>query len=145
MVFHLFIPIITPMIGGALAVLFNRQRVVARAIALISVLINLGYGLWLMSVVPATGPLVAQGSGWLAPFGISLVADGMSALMVMLAALLMLTTIIYSFYSIDEQREHHFYYPLLLLLLLESAAPFSLVISSTCMSGLKCCWWRRLA
>lgn len=124
MVFHLFIPIITPMIGGALAVLFNRQRVVARAIALISVLINLGYGLWLMSVVPATGPLVAQGSGWLAPFGISLVADGMGALMVMLAALLMLTTIIYSFYSIDEQREHHFYYSLLLLLLLGVSGAF---------------------
>ncbi|MFN3374866.1 MAG: proton-conducting transporter membrane subunit, partial [Chloroflexus sp.] len=124
MVFHLFIPIITPMIGGALAVLFNRQRVVARAIALISVLINLGYGLWLMSVVPATGPLVAQASGWLAPFGISLVVDGMSALMVMLAALLMLTTIIYSFYSIDEQREHHFYYPLLLLLLLGVSGAF---------------------
>lgn len=95
MTFHLFVPIVSPLIGAALAVLLHRQWVVVRALTLISVLINLGYGLWLMSVVPQSGPLVAQASGWLAPFGISLVADGMSALMVMLAALLMLTTVVY--------------------------------------------------
>lgn len=124
MVFHLFVPIVSPLIGAALAVLFHRQRLVARAITITSILINLGYGLWLMSVVPTSGPLVAQASGWLAPFGISLVVDGMSALMVMLAALLMLPTVIYSFYSVDNERERHFYYPLLLLLLLGVSGAF---------------------
>jgi multicomponent Na+:H+ antiporter subunit D len=124
MTFHLFVPIVSPLIGAALAVLLHHQWVVVRAITLISVLINLGYGLWLMSVVPQSGPLVAQASGWLAPFGISLVADGMSALMVMLAALLMLTTVVYSFYSVDREREAHFYYPLLLLLLLGVSGAF---------------------
>jgi multicomponent Na+:H+ antiporter subunit D len=115
---HLFIPFIVPMIGAALAVMLYKQRMVARGIVVISTAIVFAYGLWLLFTVAGSGIQTTQGANWPAPFGISLVADGMSALMLTTAALLMLGTLMYSFNSISAEHERHFFYPLLLLLLL---------------------------
>lgn len=121
---HVFLPLVVPLIGAALAMIFGRQRRLARLIVLLAVLFNLMYGAWLILEVGAAGRQVAQGSGWMAPFGISLVADGLSAVMIFLAALLMLATLLYSFASIGDQHEQFFYYPLLLLLLLGVTGAF---------------------
>ncbi|MFV9506690.1 MAG: proton-conducting transporter membrane subunit [Oscillochloridaceae bacterium umkhey_bin13] len=121
---HLFLAILSPMIAAPLAVLFHQQRFVARAIVLASVIFNLGYSFWLMLEVVANGRQVTQAANWMAPFGISLVADGVSAIMLFVAALLMLATVIYSFASLDPGYERYFYYPLLLLLLLGVSGAF---------------------
>jgi multicomponent Na+:H+ antiporter subunit D len=121
---HLFIPLVVPMIGAALAVVFWKQKLLARALVLGSVISNLVYGGWLIWRVAVDGHQVTQGADWLAPFGITLIADGMSAIMLFVVALLMLTTILYSFASINKLYEQYFYYPLLLLLLLGVSGAF---------------------
>lgn len=121
---HLFFALLSPVLAASLAVLFNQQRIVARAIVLASVIFNLGYSFWLMIEVAANGRQVTFASNWAAPFGIALVADGLSALMLFVAALLMLATIIYSFASLDPGYERYFYYPLLMLLLFGVSGAF---------------------
>ncbi len=121
---HLFLPLVVPMLGAALAVMSGRQRMIARSIVILTVAFNVIYGGWLILEVGAQGRQVAQGAGWLAPFGISLVADGFSAIMLFVASLLLLTTLIYSYASLEKQFEQYFFYPLLLLLLLGVSGAF---------------------
>ena len=121
---HLFLPIIVPLIGAALATMFGRQRIIARAIVIGASLFNLGYGIWLMWLVSTAGRQVTQAGSWAAPFGISFVADGLGAVMLFLAALLMVITLIYSFATLNKEYENFYYYPLLLLLLVGVSGAF---------------------
>ncbi|MBX0327473.1 short chain dehydrogenase [Oscillochloris sp. ZM17-4] len=121
---HLFLPFIVPIFGAALAVLLGQRRPLARAAVLASVLFNVGYGGWLLWLVISGGRLVAQASGWPAPFGISLVADALGATMLLVAALLMLGTLLYGRASTGPIYDSPFYEPLLLLLLLGVSGAF---------------------
>lgn len=121
---HLFLPLLSPLIGAALATLLGRQRIIARSIVVVAVLFNLIYGGWLLWWVGVAGRQITQAGDWPIPFGIALVADGLSAIMLSVSALLMLATVIYSFNSLDETYERFFYYPLLLLLLLGVSGAF---------------------
>ncbi|HMQ35271.1 MAG TPA: short chain dehydrogenase, partial [Chloroflexaceae bacterium] len=114
---HLFLPLMVPLIGAAVATLVVRQRGWVRLIAMLATLFNLGYSAWLLAVVATSGRQVAQAGSWAAPFGISLIGDGLAAIMLFLTALLMLVTLVYSFETIDGRKERFYYYPLLLLLL----------------------------
>jgi multicomponent Na+:H+ antiporter subunit D len=109
---HLFLPLIVPLFSAAMAAIFCQQRGVVRLITLTATIFNLGYGAWLLSAVAAAGRQVTQAGAWAAPFGISLVADGLSAIM------------IYSFATIDVRHERFYYYPLLLLLLFGCSGAF---------------------
>jgi multicomponent Na+:H+ antiporter subunit D len=115
---HLFIPVLLPLSGALLAVLFARQIAAVRWLVLLIVLGLLSYTTWLLDRVELAGRQVVQVGNWVAPHGISLVADGLSALLLLLAALLGLVVVLLSFATLDRQREQFFYYPLLLLVLL---------------------------
>jgi multicomponent Na+:H+ antiporter subunit D len=121
---HLFLPLIVPLLGGALAVLGGQRRVVARTIAVLVCGFNLGYSAWLLWQIAETGRQVTQASNWAAPFGISLVADGLSAIMLFLTALLMILTVFFSFGTVGAPRERFYYYPLLMLLLFGCSGAF---------------------
>jgi multicomponent Na+:H+ antiporter subunit D len=121
---HLFLPLIVPLFGAALAVLVGQRRLVARVIAVCVTLFNLGYSLWLLWAVGAAGRQVVQANNWAAPFGISLVGDGLAAIMLALTALLMLVTVFYSFGTVHASQERFYYYPLLMLLLFGCSGAF---------------------
>lgn len=121
---HLFLPLVVPLLAGAAAVLVGQRRIVARPIAAAATLFNLGYSVWLLWLVGTAGRQVTQAGAWAAPFGISLVADGLSAIMLFLTALLMTLTVFYSFGSVGAQRERFYYYPLLLLLMFGCSGAF---------------------
>jgi multicomponent Na+:H+ antiporter subunit D len=116
MAHHLFIPLLLPLSGAALAVLFGRWQQISRVIIWLVAGLNGAYSCWLVWLTATAGRQVTQAGGWIAPFGITLAADMMSALMLCIAGLLMLATIAYSMASLDKAFEQFFYYPLLLLL-----------------------------
>ncbi len=124
MAHHLFLPLIVPLLSAGVATIIFRQHVWVRVIAVAATLFNLGYSAWLLVTIAATGRQVTQAAGWTAPFGISLVADGLSAIMLLLTALLTLVTIGYSFVTVDARQERFYYYPLLLLLLFGCSGAF---------------------
>jgi multicomponent Na+:H+ antiporter subunit D len=113
---HLYMPLLVPLFGATLAVLFARWRWLARGIVWGAALLNAAYGGWLMWLTATAGRQVTQAGGWPAPFGITLAADSMSAVLLCVAGVLMLATIAYSVVSLGEAYEQFFYYPLVLLL-----------------------------
>ncbi|MBN1301949.1 MAG: Na+/H+ antiporter subunit D [Melioribacteraceae bacterium] len=72
----------------------------------------------IMQKVRADGILVLHVGGWQAPFGISIVIDLLSAIMVVITAVIAFVTAIYSIHTIDPEREAFGFYPLLQFLLM---------------------------
>jgi multicomponent Na+:H+ antiporter subunit D len=61
--------------------------------------------------------VAVQAAGWPAPFGISLVSDLLSALMLSVTGIVAAAVLLYSRNGLDEPRKHAGFYPLLLILL----------------------------
>ncbi|MDQ0135120.1 multicomponent K+:H+ antiporter subunit D [Neorhizobium galegae] len=97
---HLIIaPILVPLVVAALLLFFDeRQRVVKAMISLASTLILVVVSLALLRI--ESGPNDFDGvyllGNWVAPFGIVLVLDALSALMLLLTALLSVAALVFS-------------------------------------------------
>ncbi|CDZ37723.1 Multisubunit potassium/proton antiporter, PhaD subunit [Neorhizobium galegae bv. officinalis] len=97
---HLIIaPLLVPLVAAALLLFFDeRQRVVKAMISLASTLILVAVSLALLRI--ESGPNDFDGvyllGNWAAPFGIVLVLDALSALMLLLTALLSVAALVFS-------------------------------------------------
>ena len=113
------IPLFMAALGLALAPLGQRQTArTQQFLALVTTIVNLGIAIWLLYHTIVIGErLVLQMGGWAAPFGIAVVADGLSAILLTLTAILALATVLYAMGTLDERRNMHFY-PLILFLLM---------------------------
>lgn len=120
----LILPIIVPFFTAALALLWRAQRRVQHTLALLGATGIFGTGVALMTVVRQSGPLVLEVGNWPAPFGITLVADMLSAILVTLTGGIGLAVVVFSLAAIDVQRERFAYFPLLLILLMGVCGAF---------------------
>lgn len=120
----LILPIMLPFLMAALALLWRRSRVTQHLLALVGATGILGSGIALVGVVTQSGPLVLELGNWPAPFGITFVADLLSAILVTLTGVVGLAVVVFSLATIDLQRERFAYYPLLLLLLMGVCGAF---------------------
>ena len=84
----------------------------------------LGVGLTLLQQVSAHGILAMQMGDWPAPFGITLVADLLSAIMVVLGGIMGVAVVIYSLAEVDAARKRFGFFPLLNILLMGVSAAF---------------------
>jgi multicomponent Na+:H+ antiporter subunit D len=116
-------PIVIPLATAALG-LVVRHRWAHQAIMLTGAAALLASTVLLLLRVLGEGTLAMQLGGWPAPFGITLVADLLSALMLLVTGLIGLATFIYSVPSIDEERKAHGFYPLLHVLLMGVCGAF---------------------
>ena len=120
----LVLPIIIPLVTAAASLLVWRSRRVRRCLAAAGTLALLASGLLLLRLVSENGIQATQIGNWPAPFGITLVADQFSAIMVALAGFMGSAVVVYSLASIDLKREAFGYYPLLLILLMGVCGAF---------------------
>ncbi|HVS31175.1 MAG TPA: Na+/H+ antiporter subunit D [Thermoanaerobaculia bacterium] len=120
----LTLPIVIPMLGGAASLLAWRSRTVQRAIALVTSAALAGSTIALLVLVRADGIAVIDVGSWPAPFGIVLVADLFSALMLTVSAVIWFAVVIYSQASMDRGREAYGYYPLLSFLMMGVCGAF---------------------
>lgn len=111
------IPILIPLLTGVICLLCWGRLALQRAVCLAAGLANLAAALSLLGHVHADGILVSMMGHWPPPFGIALVADLLSAIMVVLSATIGLTVLLYSFGNLDRDRERWGYYPLVQFLL----------------------------
>ncbi|HEY6645301.1 monovalent cation/H+ antiporter subunit D [Povalibacter sp.] len=117
-------PIVVPLIAGATMLLFaESQRRVREGIALLATLMQLGVAIVLMYLTTDAVPEIWNRgigvyaiSAWPAPYGIVLVVDRLSALMVALSATLALPALFYSVARWERVGVH--YLPLLQFLLM---------------------------
>ena len=112
------LPILLPLCTAVVMIFFRRSLVMHRILNVAGTALMLGVSLVMLGSVQSGGILSLQIGGWEAPFGISLVADMLSSIMVVATALIGFTTALYSLGTIDEDKEHFFYHPLLQLLLM---------------------------
>ena len=112
------LPILIPLCTGTVCVLCWGRIRLQRIASVVSGVANLVAAVALLWHVRTEGILVSMMGNWPPPFGIALVADLLSAIMVVLSATMGLTVLLYSFGDIDRRREQGGYYPLFHLLLM---------------------------
>ena len=113
----LVLPIILPMIAAVLGFILRGNLAAQRVVSLAAALGLLGLSIALMAAVWQDGILAAQMGNWPAPFGISLVADHLSAVMVLITAIIGLATVVYAFGDVGDKAVTYGFHPLLHALL----------------------------
>ncbi|KDE38941.1 MAG: Na+/H+ antiporter subunit D [Nitrincola lacisaponensis] len=118
------LPIIIPLLTGTLTLLAWRSNSVQKILSVIGSIALLIASIWLLASVRETGHVVMYMGGWVAPYGITLVADMLSAIMVVLTGMMAVAIAIFSLSSASASHERFGYYPLMHLLLAGVAGSF---------------------
>jgi multicomponent Na+:H+ antiporter subunit D len=114
----LILPIILPLFFMVVLIFTRRWLVFQQAFSLIATIILTFVSLILLIDVQQNGIMVLQPGSWDAPFGITLVADLFSALMMLTTSFVGIVVMIYSPGFIDKERQTAGYYPLVFGLLM---------------------------
>lgn len=109
-------PILIPLLTAVLAYMF-RFNPAGRWISVAGTVALLLASVLMMAEVLEHGVIAAQMSNWQAPFGITLVADYLGAVMVVITAITGLATVIYSLAEIPERLERLGFHALLQVLM----------------------------
>jgi multicomponent Na+:H+ antiporter subunit D len=112
----LVLPIVIPLLCAVISLSFRRRPALQKAVGLVGSSVWTAVALFILQTVRREGIQVTQLGGWPAPFGITLVADMLSAVLVLLTGLIVLTTFIVSWSEIESQRIALGYCPLLHIL-----------------------------
>jgi multicomponent Na+:H+ antiporter subunit D len=107
------LPILIPLLTAAFTLCLYRAHTWQRVIGVAGMAAQFGAAVGLLVWISNVGIQSVQPGNWSAPFGITLVADLLSATLVVLAAGLGLLVAIYSLADIDARRQSFGYFPLL--------------------------------
>ena len=118
------LPILLPLATAIACLATRRRRGLQRGLSVVGAAGLLASGVALLARVSSQGIQVMNGGGWPAPFGITLVADLLAAIMVLLTGVTGLAVGVYALGSIDERREAHGFHALYHLLLMGVSAAF---------------------
>lgn len=118
------LPIALPLASMAISLLAWKSVAAQKVIGVVSSSLLLLSAAALMWLVDRDSILVLQVGSWPAPFGITLVADRLSSIMVMLAGVVMFAVSIYSLATIDDRRVDYGFFPLIQLLLMGVCGAF---------------------
>lgn len=112
--------VLVPLLGAAAALIVPGRRRVQQGVTLVSLVVVTALGGTLMWAVDVHGMLVMEVGGWAAPFGIALVVDRVSALMITVSAVVLLAVFVFSLgqglADGDEETPVSIYYPTYLVL-----------------------------
>ncbi len=118
------LPIILPLVFGAVLALLRHQARTQACVSFLGSLLHTGAAIALLYQVIQDDILVSQMSGWQAPYGISLVADLLAAIMVLLTAVTGLASIATSIWSLPRSQRSPAFHPLLHFLLVGVSGAF---------------------
>jgi multicomponent Na+:H+ antiporter subunit D len=121
---RLALPIFIPLLAAALSLLSWRKRMLQRALGLGASFLLLAAGIDLLRVVSSEGVQVLRVASWPAPFGIVLVADLFSAIMVALVGSLAAIVSVYSAADLNSRHEVFGFHPLYHVLLMGVCGAF---------------------
>ncbi|MGE0511494.1 MAG: Na+/H+ antiporter subunit D [Acidimicrobiia bacterium] len=119
------LPIVLPLIGAALSIVFGRWRVVQRVVALSVLTATTCISSVLLVAVDRDGPLVMSAGEWPAPIGISLVVDRLSAIMLTVGSVMLLAVLLYAIGQPGAERHHVGFQSVYLVLAAGVAASFT--------------------
>lgn len=120
----LFLPLLIPLVTAVLGLLVWNNPKLQRLLGVCGTAALLASGAMLLVTVFNEGIISAQAGNWPAPFGITLVADLFSSLMVLATGVMGLAVSLYSLAETDRHHESVGYHPLLQVLLLGVCGSF---------------------
>lgn len=120
----LVLPILVPLLAATVAFVLRKQPLAQRVVSVLGFVGMLFVGVRLLGIIVESGPQAVAISTWSAPFGIVLVADLMSALLVVVAAFIGLVIALYGSAEVGPGRERHGFHSFLLILIAGSAGAF---------------------
>jgi multicomponent Na+:H+ antiporter subunit D len=109
------LPILLPLFTALVTLLMRPSRY-RRGVVLGSAALQVALAVWLV-VSTQPGPMVLSVGAWTPPFGIVLVADLLSTIMITLAATIALAAIVYGHFELPCRLEHPLRVPLVQLLM----------------------------
>ncbi|MGG3451915.1 Na+/H+ antiporter subunit D [Domibacillus aminovorans] len=112
------LPILIPLIAAIVLLFVSKSVLAQRVVSVIASASTVVSALILMAKVKSDGIQTVDMGSWPAPFGITLVSDMLSILLVLTASIITLCVVLYSFRSIGNGRERFYYYPIVQFLLL---------------------------
>ncbi len=118
------LPILIPLATAALLILAPKRPLPQRWIALVGSVLLLASAIALFVQVEAQGIQVLQAGGWRAPFGITLVADLLAAMLVVAVGVVGVAVTMAAFAGVDPRREAFGYHALTQILLMGVAGAF---------------------
>ncbi|MDX8346187.1 Na+/H+ antiporter subunit D [Rossellomorea sp. YZS02] len=113
----LILPILIPLFTAIILMFISKYVKVQRGVSVLSTLLTVVTSLVLINTVHQDGIQTVNLGSWVAPFGITLVSDMLSALLVTTTSIITLVVLLYSFKSIGIERERFYYYPVVQFLL----------------------------
>jgi multicomponent Na+:H+ antiporter subunit D len=120
----LTLPIALPLGAAALSIVVGRWRLAQRVIGLVVLSVLLGTSVALLVVVDRDGAEATQAGGWNAPVGITLVADRLAAVMLVVSMAMLLAVLVYAIGQAGEERRHVGFHPVYLALTAGVSATF---------------------
>ena len=120
----LVLPILVPLGTAAVLMLAPKRAAPQRWISLIGSILLLASALLVVHRVNTAGVQVLQISAWPAPFGITVVADLLAAILVVAVGIVGAAITTVAFSGVDPRREAFGYHPLLQILLMGVAGAF---------------------
>jgi multicomponent Na+:H+ antiporter subunit D len=120
----LVLPILVPLSTAVILLLVPARPLLQRWIALTGSIVLLLVAVLLFRRVETDGIQVLQVSGWSAPFGITLVADLLAAMLVVAVGVVAVAVTAAAFAGVDPRREAFGYHPLIQILLVGVSGAF---------------------
>jgi multicomponent Na+:H+ antiporter subunit D len=117
-------PILLPLLGAALSIGLGRSRLAQQIIGVITLGAAAAASAALLLRVDDEGIQTVQAGGWRAPIGITLVADRLAAIMLLVAMLMLVAVLVYAIGQPGAERDHVGFHPVYLILASGVAAAF---------------------
>jgi multicomponent Na+:H+ antiporter subunit D len=108
----LFWPLVIPFSTAVLCLLAWRSRAAQRTISLAGALLLLAVAVTILLRVARGGPFAQQAGGWAAPYGITMIADPLSAVMLLLVGLVAVAALTFGLADVTAEEEHLGHHPL---------------------------------
>lgn len=113
----LILPIVIPLMTAVILIFFSKKVTAQRWISAVSTAGTFVVSLILIRQIDLHGIQTLDVGSWPAPFGITLVSDMLSALLVSVTSLIAFCCVLFSFRSIGAERERFYYYPIVQFLM----------------------------
>ncbi|HEX6238153.1 MAG TPA: Na+/H+ antiporter subunit D [Acidimicrobiales bacterium] len=120
----LALPIALPLGAAAVSILVGRWRSAQRVIGVVTLSVLLVSTIVLLVRVDDDGPVASQAGGWPAPLGITLVADRLTGIMLVVAMVMLLSVLVYAIGQGGVERRHVGFHPVYLALTAGVGASF---------------------
>jgi multicomponent Na+:H+ antiporter subunit D len=100
------VPIVLPLVGAALSILVGRSRLAQRVVGVTVLGLLTVVSVVLLVAVDRDGTIVSRSGGWPAPMGITLVADRLAAILLVVASVTLLAVLVYAIGEPGAERNH---------------------------------------